>query len=94
MDARLLLPAALLALVPAAALAAPALSGEAEAGPRTVRKSRAVFGTMIEIMASVPPGDGPAAGAPFDAAFDEVARVEQLVDEDDPRSGVARINAA
>ncbi|OGQ23830.1 MAG: hypothetical protein A2138_07300 [Deltaproteobacteria bacterium RBG_16_71_12] len=94
MDARLLLPAALLALVPAAALAAPALSGEAEAGPRMVRKSRAVFGTMIEIMASVPPGDGPAAGAPFDAAFDEVARVEQLVDEDDPRSGVARINAA
>lgn len=94
MVARLLLTAVVFVLVPTVAAAAPALSGEADAGLHMVRKSRAVFGTMIEIMASVPTGDGPAAGAPFDAAFDEVARVEQLVDEDNPRSGVARINAA
>ncbi|MBI1948004.1 MAG: FAD:protein FMN transferase [Deltaproteobacteria bacterium] len=92
MDARSLLATCLLVALPAAA--APALSGESDAGPRMVRKTRAVFGTMIEIMASVPAGDGPAAGAPFDGAFDEVARVERLVDEDDPRSAVARINAA
>jgi thiamine biosynthesis lipoprotein len=34
------------------------------------------------------------ASAPIDAAFDEIRRVEALVDEDAPTSAVARINAA
>lgn len=99
-QARLLLPIALSVALPA--LAAPAVPGAADAGPRTVRKSRAVFGAVVEILASVPARDGagapaeaaPFEAAPFETALDEVARVEALVDEDNPKSGVARINAA
>lgn len=91
--ARLLFPVVLSVALPALA-AAPAVPGDADASPRTVRKSRAVFGAMVEIIASVPAADATGASAPFDAAFDEVARVEAMVDEDNPKSGVARINAA
>ncbi|MCC7074537.1 MAG: FAD:protein FMN transferase [Deltaproteobacteria bacterium] len=94
MTARLLLPVALLLALPTAAAAAPSFAGDPGAGARTVRKNRPVFGTMVEILASAPVAEGPGASAPFDAAFDEVARVELLVDEDNPRSAVARINAA
>jgi thiamine biosynthesis lipoprotein len=57
-----------------------------------VRHKSPAFGTVVEIMAVT---SGPAAhgaGAPFEAAFDEVRRIEALVDEDDARSSVARIN--
>lgn len=63
-------------------------------GERVVRQSRPLFGTVVEIMASVAGDDDAVTGAAFSAAFDEVRRVEQLVDEEDPRSAVWRINQA
>lgn len=60
---------------------------------RVVRQSRPLFGTVVEIMASVT-GEDEGSTAPFSAAFDEIRRVERLVDEDDPRSAVWRINQA
>jgi thiamine biosynthesis lipoprotein len=57
-----------------------------------VRHSSPAFGTHVHIMA-VEHGEAPVADA-FDSAFEEVRRLEALVDENDPKSAVSRINVA
>ncbi len=83
---------ALLLLTMPLAAASPA----AAADDAVVRHKSSAFGTVVEIMAIAPNGakDGGGAGgnAPFEAAFDEVRRIEALVDEDAAKSVVARIN--
>ncbi|HEY4219740.1 MAG TPA: FAD:protein FMN transferase [Myxococcota bacterium] len=90
---------ALIALTtPAPAPAAPVSASVATPAETTnvVRHSRSLYGTVVEIVTSVPKVNGEAAGndAVYDAAFDEVRRVEKLVDESDPSSLVAKLNAA
>lgn len=60
---------------------------------RLVRHTRKLFGTPVEVMAWVGSADPEVTGK-VAAAFDEIRRVEALVDEDNPRSSVFRINAA
>ncbi len=80
---------------PAPAATPPAADG----GSRIVRRSRPLYGTVVEIVAwgAIPDARGAAGrnagAAAFDAAFDEIARVDAALDEGDPRSAVARINA-
>lgn len=57
-----------------------------------VRHKSAAFGITVEIIAVARPGSAASSAAPFEAAFDEVRRIEGLVDEDDAKSPVARIN--
>ena len=77
----------------AASPASPASAAE----DAVVRHKSAAFGTVVEIMAiapAAPKGGATHAGedAPFEAAFDEARRMQALVDEDDAKSVVARIN--
>lgn len=92
-----LLSAAATPSVPAAVSAPSAVAPSPprqEQGPREriVRHSRPQFDTLVEIMASVSTDDEARATVPFDAAFDEVKRVEALVDEESAASPVWRIN--
>jgi thiamine biosynthesis lipoprotein len=90
---------ALLLMLPLASPASPAspASSAAITAPAAgtddgvVRHKSAAFGTVVEIMAIAPSGTA-GASAPFEAAFDEVRRIEALIDEDAPKSVVARIN--
>lgn len=59
-----------------------------------VRHSGSGFRAVVEIIAVAAPASAAGSAAPFEAAFDEVRRIEALVDEDDVNSPVARINAA
>ena len=60
---------------------------------KVVRHARPLYGTVVEIVASVGAGED-AKDSTYDAAFDEVRRIEVLVDEEDPHSQVSRINAS
>jgi FAD:protein FMN transferase len=78
---------------PAAGAEAPERRPRGAAGPgRIVRQSRPAFGTVVEIMASVATDDELRTAGPFGAAFEEIQRIEVLVDEDNPRSPIFRIN--
>lgn len=59
-----------------------------------MRHKGAAFHTVVEIIAVAIPGSTSGSASPFEAAFDEVRRIEGLVDENDARSPVARVNAA
>jgi thiamine biosynthesis lipoprotein len=83
-----------LALVVALGSAAAAPTPSPIPSDKVVRQSRPLFGTVVEIMASVDTDEAARDTQPFAAAFDEIHRVEQLIDEDDPRSPVWRINQA
>src|SRR4051794_29492577 len=85
-------PSLALGLIALAAAAAPTATPPPSA--KVVRHSRPLYGTVVEIVATVATDEQAKANAPFEAAFDEVRRVETLVDEDDPHSPVSRINAA
>lgn len=86
----LILPALFAA---ATAAASPATSAVQPQEDAVVRHKSAALGTVVEIMA-VAPASSLAAGAdaPFEAAFDEIRRIQSLVDEDDAKSPVSRIN--
>ena len=72
------------------AAAAPQAAGD----DPVVRHKSPAFGTVVEILAVAAPGSAAGTAGPFEAAFDEVRRIEALVDEADARSPVARINEA
>jgi thiamine biosynthesis lipoprotein len=76
----------------------PAVASSGGSTPAVVRHTRPLYGTVVEIIASVDPGTPSAEvakqDAPFDAAFDEARRIEALVDEEDPHSLVSKINQA
>jgi FAD:protein FMN transferase len=88
-----LIIASALVLACSAALAASSAPTD-RGGDRVVRRSKPVYGTVVEIIASLKDGDDASSSQPWDSAFDEVLRVERLIDEDDARSPVAKINAA
>ena len=66
-----------------------------DAGPelRIVRRSRPLFGAVVEALAAARSDEAArAAAGHLDAAFAEMARVEALLDESSPSSSIAALN--
>lgn len=72
--------------------AAQGSAAESAVPARLVRQSRTLFGTLVEMMAWTHAPDDDVT-AQLTAAFDDIRRMEVLVDENNPRSPVFRINA-
>jgi len=60
--------------------------------PLLVRRSRDLMGTVFEVLAVAP--ETPATLSAIDAAFDEVARLEEMMSEWRPSSEISRVNDA
>jgi thiamine biosynthesis lipoprotein len=62
---------------------------------RVVRETRAFFGTSAQVMApAYTDADARMTSAHIESAFQEIARIERLVDDRLPTSAIARVNAS
>ncbi len=92
--ALVLLPLSLVVVAPAAR-ADDVAAGASGADPRIVRASKALFGTVAEALAPASTdADRRVVATHLEAAFAEMARVEALLDDAQPASAIARVNAA